>query len=52
MKKRFLATAFMAVPLASPPWAQAGKETGGLCDRVCLQGLVDQYLADLLTHDA
>jgi hypothetical protein len=51
MMKRFLAICFLVTVIAGSAWAQGGKATSGPCDRMCLQGLVDQYLAALVAHD-
>jgi hypothetical protein len=51
MKKLFLAFWVLAPLLASKVPARAADAASGLCDRTCLEGFVDQYLAALIAHD-
>ena len=50
MDGRFLGVVVVAVVLsaAAPGFAQ---QTGGACDRACLTGIADAYLAALVAHD-
>ncbi|MEO6378064.1 MAG: hypothetical protein ABIO37_08580 [Caulobacteraceae bacterium] len=52
MKLRFagLAAAMLALTLAAPATQAQAPRSGG-CDRACLEGLTNQYLAALVAHD-
>jgi hypothetical protein len=46
-----LAAAVLAINSASADQTPAASVAAGLCDRACLTGTVDQYLAALVAHD-
>jgi hypothetical protein len=48
--KKLLAVFFVTVFVAAIPGCQAQKSVS--CDRVCLEGIADQYLAAMVAHDA
>jgi hypothetical protein len=50
MATRFVKTAVFSVILGASVTAQRG-QTGGSCDKACLSGIADAYLAALAVHD-
>ena len=50
MRKTIIMIGFLLLVPAGRVWSKAGSAAS--CDRACLQGFVDQYLAALLAHDS